>query len=260
MSVKIFDELSAMQAQYTPFALRYLQSGSKLSIITMVAFVLCWGPMALGLEVIYTEPLTPCHETYTAFVASVAVAAPMFIDLAIDMLLSYRLPHYDARKVKSPRTILILSLLLPDLCVLCISMPLMNLSLLLCLFKSRSVLLIYGIYGHLWQLDSFFRCRLFLLSYLLITTSFVLGAYTGFYPISESIDMYSFTWTYGYVGAAGLLTFLPFAFQWTKKMRNISYKKMTSNEMSASAALCLSQLYKVELFKMKFKSKKIYLI
>eukprot|EP01041_Mallomonas_annulata_P013139 gene13139-27790_t len=106
MSAKIFDELrSAVETQFSqfiPFPSRDQMSGPLL-MITMFAFVLCWGPMVLGLEVWFTDPLTTSRGAYTAFVASVAVAAPISIDVVLDIWTSYWLPNFNARKVESPR-------------------------------------------------------------------------------------------------------------------------------------------------------------
>eukprot|EP01041_Mallomonas_annulata_P010818 gene10818-22567_t len=141
-SARTYSE-SVVVDERLPYFISWIwKSGNILFVINILAFILCWGPIAFGLDVIDPEPLPRSHETYTALVASVAVAAPLSIDLFLDMWASYWTSNYAIKNVGIPRIVLILSLWLPDL---------------------------------------------FFSSYILLTTSGVIGAYAGFYPVSSRI-------------------------------------------------------------------------
>eukprot|EP01041_Mallomonas_annulata_P003768 gene3768-7479_t len=213
-----------------------------LELWTIACIILCWSPLALNLKVIYTEQLTTAHDAYTALVASVSVATPLSIDLFLDMLSVHYIPSFKARPGTSPRTVLILSLLLPDLLILCVAMPLGSVSIMICLFKIRSVLVLYGVYGHLWRMDIFFRSRIFLISHFLFTGSCVVGVFTGFHPPLHDIDIGNLSDSYGLIATAGVFGTLFVAYKWRNKMKNISFQNMTSNELSASVYMFVLSL------------------
>eukprot|EP01041_Mallomonas_annulata_P010451 gene10451-21804_t len=175
-----------------------------IELWTTICVILCWSPLAMNLKVIYPEPLTITHDAYTSLVASISVATPLLIDLLFDLISARYMSFFKTRPATTPRTMLILSLFLPDLLMLSIAMPLKNVGIIICLFKVRNVLILYGIFGHLWRMDTFFRSPLVRFLHFFFSFGPVVGVFTGFNLPFTGVDISDLKYAYSAVACIAL--------------------------------------------------------
>eukprot|EP01041_Mallomonas_annulata_P013092 gene13092-27631_t len=125
--------------------------------IGSVCIVLCLLPLIFNLNFDFDEfdkASAPVHSAITSMefqfslIASVTISIPMILDFLVNLTSS----QYRFANVRTTVAVLGVGLLLPDLCMILITVPSGDLGILACLIQIRSIFFICAVISHLREL------------------------------------------------------------------------------------------------------------
>ena len=183
-------------------------------------------------------------EWQFSLVGSIGVSVPIVIDYILDVLQPLIRGTIHTSKAQIPRLLLIISLVVPNLLQLLVSIPLQYVELTCCFFMVRNIILVNGVLGHLWiEGGSVFQLRWFIVGQIFLAQGVTMCCWDA---INKTQAMELFWVGVGF-GAIGMLIFTKFSLKWLEILRKSNIKKLSISQISCTIYLTVFALFGIAL-------------
>eukprot|EP01041_Mallomonas_annulata_P011297 gene11297-23637_t len=189
--------------------------GSKgllyLFLMSIACFILCYFPVLFNFgpnsQLRYLNQFkidTILHSSQTiryhdAILVNAALSVPVAIEFLLDFLSKLKKPHKINGNGIFPRTVLIMSIMVPSFTMIILVSSFQFIELEICIFLSRLALLFYGILGHIWEQVPAIRNKCLIynqsygVKYLTLCTYAEAGLTIGLTILQGRLDRYDIT-------------------------------------------------------------------
>jgi hypothetical protein len=196
-------------------------------IFSFLPSILCLGNVRENVSVFET---LKSHTVGYALIFNLGIVSSYFADFVLDIwfkLLNVRKNSTKHAGVVPPKLFLISSFIIPNLLILVISIPNLDVDLLVSLIVLRWILIVYGFSYHIWLTGGpHFQTKWFILGNFLLIVSFSLGA-LDFYACFPNFLL---LWIAIGISIIGNFILMIIYIRWILSLKVIGFKKLSLSQ------------------------------
>lgn len=221
-------------------------SGHYLLMVTVLSVFLGFLPLVVNFGDIgvlknsqqRTYILNSMNSTQWQFalVANVALAAPIMFDHILEEMQRQIFGTRARSEALVPHLVLTISLLLPNILLLCVCIPLEYPELVMCFHNARIGLITYGTLGHIWiSGGDRFKTSNFFLGHVVLAIALIIASYDS---INES-QVSPMFWIGNCMGSLGVILITPSVLKLFKTVRTIGIRNLDNELLSCLVDIIL---------------------